>query len=221
MKSFLPGWRGLTQLFVVTVLPLTLLLFLIAFGGITMHQQDMRALVGERDERAVQSSAAALQSELHHRQATISSMAVLAAGESTFEEILATTNDLTTDFNGGVAFLDLNGRLLANTGNEDFWGWVSQNVQGISLASSSGRSEPVFSAPILDPNSEATFRHHLQPIPLPRNVIVAGAFSPETLAAETLSTTYPAGSQVTIYLLDQFPPIAFRQRRARAGQSGA
>jgi hypothetical protein len=28
-----------------------------------------------------------------------------------------------------------------------------------------------------------------------RDVIVAGAFSPETLAAETLSTTYPTGSQ--------------------------
>ena len=67
MKRLLPGWRGLTQLFAVTVLPLTLLLLFIAFGGVNMHQQDMRTLVGERDERAVQSAAAALQSELHLR----------------------------------------------------------------------------------------------------------------------------------------------------------
>jgi signal transduction histidine kinase len=33
-------------------------------------------------------------------------------------------------------------------------------------------------------------------------MIVAGAFSPETLASQTLSATYPAGSHVTIYLLD-------------------
>ena len=59
MKRFIPGWRGLTQLFAFTILPLTLLLLVIAFGGVNMHQQDMRALVGERDERAVQSSAAA------------------------------------------------------------------------------------------------------------------------------------------------------------------
>ena len=72
MKNILPSWRGLIQLFAVTVLPLTLLLLLVAFGSVTMHERDMRALVGERDERAVQSAAAALKSELHHRAAIIS-----------------------------------------------------------------------------------------------------------------------------------------------------
>jgi len=207
MKRFLPGWRGLTQLFAVTVLPLTLLLLLIAFGGVNMHQQDMRALVGERDERAVQSSAAALQSELHHRQATISSMAVLASGNLTFDEIFATTNDLTMDFNGGIAFLDSDGRLLANTNNKPFWDSVSQTAQRISLASSSD-ANPVFSAPILDPNSKGLFVI-VSAYSASRGVIVAGAFSPDTLAAETLSTTYPTGSHVTIYLLDNSRRLLF------------
>ncbi len=209
MKRFLPGWRGLSQLFAVTVLPLTLLLLLIAFGGVNMHQQDMRALVGERDERAVQSSAAALQSELHHRQATISSMAVLLSGDLTFEEIIATTNDLAQDFNGGIAFLDSDGRLLVSANNKPFWESVSQNAQGISLASSSDldastalSTSPVFSDPILDPISKQRFIV-VSAYSASRDVIVAGAFSPETLAAETLSTTYPAGSHVTIYLLDK------------------
>ena len=125
MKRFIPGWRGLTQLFAFTILPLTLLLLVIAFGGVNMHQQDMRALVGERDERAVQSSAAALESELHHRIATITSMAVLSSENLTFEEIFATTIDLTEDFNGEIAFLNSDGNLLANTGNDSFWTWVS------------------------------------------------------------------------------------------------
>ncbi|GER79229.1 MAG: hypothetical protein DPW21_00145 [Anaerolineae bacterium] len=200
MRRILPGWRGLTQLFAVTVLPLTLLLLLIAFGGVNMHQQDMRALVGERDERAVQSSAAALQSELHHRMATITSMSVLASEDLSFEKIFATTNDLAKDFNGGIAFLDSDRRLLANTGNEQFWGWISQNGQGIILASALDR-EPVFSAPILDPNSQRLFVI-ISAYSTSRDAIVAGAFAPETLAAETLSTTYPSGSHVTIYLLD-------------------
>jgi len=207
MKRFLPGWRGLTQLFAVTVLPLTLLLLLIAFGGVNMHQQDMRALVGERDERAVQSSAAALQSELHHRVATISSMAVLASGNLTFDEIFATTNDLTLDFNGGIAFLDLGGQLLANTNNKPFWDSVSQNARGISLASSSD-ANPVFSSPILDPNSKRLFVI-VSAYSASRDVIVMGAFSPEDLAAETLATTYPAGSHVTIYLLDNSRRLLF------------
>ena len=60
--------RGLTvQLLAITVLPLTLLLLVIAFGSVALHQQDMRSLVGERDERAVQSAAAALNSELQKK----------------------------------------------------------------------------------------------------------------------------------------------------------
>ena len=207
MKKFLPGWRGLTQLFAVTVLPLTILLLLIAFGGVNMHQQDMRALVGERDERAVQSSAAALQSELHHRIATITSMAVLSSEDLTFEEIFATTIDLAEDFNGEIAFLNSDGNLLANTGNESFWAWVSQNAQSLSLASPSDR-EPVFSAPILDPNSKRLFVI-ISVYSASRDVIVAGAFSPETLASDTLSATYPTGSHVTIYLLDESRRLLF------------
>ncbi len=215
MKRFIPGWRGLTQLFAFTILPLTLLLLLIAFGGVNMHQQDMRALVGERDERAVQSSAAALESELHHRIATITSMAVLSSEDLTFGEIFATTNDLAEDFNGEMAFLDSNGGLLANTGNDSFWTWVSQNAQSLSLASPSDASttlstslEPVFSTPILDPNSKRLFVI-VSAYSAAREVIVAGAFSPETLAAETFSTTYPPGSHVTIYLLDKTRRLLF------------
>ncbi len=207
MKRFIPGWRGLTQLFAFTILPLTLLLLVIAFGGVNMHQQDMRALVGERDERAVQSSAAALESELHHRIATITSMAVLSSENLTFEEIFATTIDLTEDFNGEIAFLNSDGNLLANTGNDSFWTWVSQNTQSLSLASPSDH-EAVFSASILDPNSKQLFVI-VSAYSASRDVIVAGAFSPETLATETLSTTYPTGSHVTIFLLDESRRLLF------------
>jgi signal transduction histidine kinase len=207
MKRFIPGWRGLTQLFAFTILPLTLLLLVIAFGGVNMHQQDMRALVGERDERAVQSSAAALESELHHRIATITSMAVLSSENLTFEEIFATTIDLTEDFNGEIAFLNSDGNLLANTGNDSFWTWVSQNTQSLSLASPSDR-EAVFSASILDPNSKQLFVI-VSAYSASRDVIVAGAFSPETLATETLPTTYPTGSHVTIFLLDESRRLLF------------
>lgn len=205
MKKFLPSWRGLTQLFAVTVLPLTLLLLFIAFAGVNMHQQDMRALVGERDERAVQSAAAALQSELHHRMATVTSMAVLASEELSFDEIFATTNDLADDFNGGIAFLNSDGSLLANTTNDRFWGWVSQNPNMIALSTSPGL---VFSDPIRDPNSNQLFVI-ISAYAASRDVIVVAAFSPKTLATETLSTTYPTGSHVTIYLLDNSRRLLF------------
>jgi len=209
MKRFLPGWRGLGQLFAVTVLPLTILLLIIAFGSVTLHQRDMRELVGERDERAVQSSAAALETELHHRTVTISSM-VIFAGESSdpsFDNLLASSSNLIFDFDGGVAVLDAGGELIANTDNEGLWEWVAQNRMELRLASSSDPG-PVYSNTFINPTSEKTLV--IISVYSPSlNVVIAGAFSPEGLAAQTLSASYPADSAVTIYLVDSSRRVLF------------
>jgi signal transduction histidine kinase len=215
MKKFLPSWRGLIQLFVVTILPLTVLLLVIAFGSVTLHQKDMRALVGASDARAVQSAAAALESELHHRTAIISSMAVFSgeSGDLLLEKILTTSSDLTSDFDGGVVFLNLDGHLIASTdppsgtSQNALWGWVAQNRQSVRLATSSDL-KPVFSSPFLDPNSKRLFII-ISAFSSERGLIAAGAFSPETLAAQTLSASYPSGSRATIYLLDSSRQVLF------------
>jgi len=200
-----PFLRGLTvQLLAITILPLTLLLLLIAFGSVSLHQQDMRALVGERDERAVQAAAAALASELHHRASNISNLVALA--ELSYDSTsIHTTDDLVSDFDGGLAYLDLDGRVITSTLPSGLWDWVAQN--DILLASASD-PEPVFSSPILDPNSNKYFVIVSQVIPS-RNVKVAGAFSPETLARETLSTSYPDSTHVTVFILDASRQILF------------
>src|SRR5512134_3445603 len=122
-KPRLPLLRGLTvQILAITVLPLTLLLLLIAFGSYSLHQQDMRALVSERDERAVQSATAALEAELHHRMASISSLAAFidAAQSPAFEDAVATSSDLAADFDEGVALIDQNGDVIASAGRKSF-----------------------------------------------------------------------------------------------------
>lgn len=215
-RTFIPYWRGLpVQLFAVTVLPLTLLLLIVAFGSFTLHQRDMRALVGERDERAIQSGAAALESELHHRMATISSLAQLAGSpeDLTFDEILTAQKDLTADFDGGVTFLKLDGNLIASTnppsGNSQnaLWGWVTQNMGSLRLASSTDLG-PVVSTPILDSSSKRIFII-ISAYSSERGMIAAGAFFPETLAGKALSASYPAGSQTTIYLVDSSRQVLF------------
>lgn len=197
--------RGLTvQLLAITVLPLTLLLLLIAFGSVSLHQQDMRALVGERDERAVQAAAAALASELHHRATSVINLAALAEASGDINSIHA-TDDLASDFDGGLAYLDMDGRHISSTTHSDLWNHAVQN--GISLASSSA-PEPVFSSPFFDPGSRQLFVIVSQVIPS-KNIIVAGAFSPEKLARETLITSYPEDTHVTIFLLDAGRQILF------------
>ena len=208
--SFPARLRGLPmQLYAFTVLPLTILLLIIAFGSIALHQNDMRTLVGERDERAVQSAAAALDSELHHRMATISSMVVFA-GESngvSFDELLATSSDLLSDFDGGVAFLDLSGELIASKGNRLTWTWISQNTNAIRIATASNDS-PVISEPFLDPASKQLFVI-ISAYSASHKVIAVGAFSPDLLAKKTLSTSYPLESRVTIYLVDKSRQLLF------------
>lgn len=205
MRRILPAWRGLTvQLLAITVLPLTLLLLLIAFGSVRLHQQDMRALVGERDERAVQAAAAALSSELHHRAASISNLVMLAELSDDHSSI-RTTDDLASDFDGGLAYLDEDRRILVTTLSLDLWKRVTQNK--IELASSTD-SEPVFSSPFLDPGSNRLFVIVSQMIPS-QNVIVVGAFSPENLAHTTLATSYPDSTHVTIFLLDPMRQVLF------------
>ena len=192
-------WRGLTvQLFAITILPLTILLLVIALGSITMHQNDMRSLVEKRDERAVQAAAAALEAELHHRKNGISSLAAFGnlspAGMS--QELLTTSNDLMDDFDGGVAFLDSTGNLTVTPGKKWFWNEVLQNHLELLLASSADPG-PVISSPFVDSESRQIFVI-VSAYSERTDVIVAGAFSPDELARETLAASYPANSQATI-----------------------
>ncbi len=208
-RTFLPKWRGFTtQLVVLTILPLTLLLLAIAFGSVYLHQQDMRALVGERDERAVQAAAAALESELHHRGTTVSSLALFINSEADLssENLIIADEDLKADFDGGLAYFDGAEHLLATTNQNGPWNWSEQSKQGLTLAAPLD-TEPIFSTPMHYPNSNRIFI--VVSVYSPRGMILAGAFSPEALAHETLAPSYPADGHATIFLLDSLGNLLF------------
>src|SRR5512139_152255 len=100
-----PRWRGLPlQLFGITVLPLTVLLLIITFGSLALHQNSMRVLVGERDERATRSAANAISEQLHHRATAVRNLALRAADGAAPAAILDTSDFLLSDFDGGLAF---------------------------------------------------------------------------------------------------------------------
>ena len=202
--SHTPLLRGLTvQVFAITVLPLTLLLLIITFTSVFRHQQDMRALVGERDERAVQSAAVALDAELHHRASNISNLIALAEVTNK-PTLISTTDDLAADFDGGLAYITPDGQLITTTGDPKLWEAALQNK--VSLAEpaeqySGSTSQPVFSNAFLDPQSQRTMVIVSQYSAL-LQMIVAGAFSPENLASQVLSASYTASERATIYLID-------------------
>src|SRR5512133_2524020 len=77
------AWRGSTlQVIAAIVFPLTLLLVGVSFGSFFIHQNAMRSMVGERDERAVRAAASAIDSEIAHRTDTLRGLVLLAGDDS-------------------------------------------------------------------------------------------------------------------------------------------
>jgi len=201
-NTFFPKWRGFTtQLVVFTILPLTLLLLAIALGSVYLHQKDMRALVGERDERAIHSAAAAVGAELHHRGTILTSLALFinSAEDLSLESLTIADEDLKVDFDGGLAYFDKEGNLLTTTHQIGPWDWLEQNRHVLPLATSTNVG-PIFSDPIRDPSVNRVYV--VVSVLSPHDAIIAGAFSPELLAGEALAPSYPPDSHATIFLLD-------------------
>ena len=64
LRGLLPG------VLIVVVLPLTLALIAIALGATTLHQNEMRDLIAQRDERTVREAANNLAERVSHQVQT-------------------------------------------------------------------------------------------------------------------------------------------------------
>lgn len=126
MKSLSWRWRGLTlQLLLVVVLPLAALLVAIPLGSLALHEQAMRVLVGERDQRAVQAAAAAISEQLTHRAAALQGLALYAeravAAAPDYAQVLSEYEFLLSAFDGGVLLAAGDGSVLATSNAPELW----------------------------------------------------------------------------------------------------
>lgn len=193
-------WRGLPlQLFALTVLPLTLLLFAIAFGGLVLHQRAMRAMVGERDERAAQAAAAAVTEQLNHRATAVESLAAQTANGGQPEHVLADAEAFLPDFEGGLALFGADGRLLLATPPSDIW---QQETVGELLAAN-GRSpanEAAFIPSFFDTAQNEWIT--LVAATTPEGMTAVGAFYPARLAERALNTLFGTHEQVAAFVVN-------------------
>ena len=201
MPSF--SWRGVTaQLFAFVVMPLSVLLLIIAFGGLSLHRQAMRIMVGERDERAVRAAASAIAEQLNHREKAIHALALLA-GETlsppNLQAILTTSEYLHADFDLGLAFFERGGVLLASSGETTFWETLNPTVSPLQEALA--RDVPPAFLSIRHPQTG-------EPIILSFAVstkggpIAVGAFNPASLARRATAGVFIAEAGSVIYLVD-------------------
>ena len=132
------SWPGFTaQLFGLVVLPLAFLTMIIAFGGLSLHRQAMRTMVGERDERAVRATASAIFEQINHREKAIRGLVLLASLRAegvALDELLEHSSYLRTDFDYGLAFYDRSGVQLAAGAGAEFWDALAASAPGFSEA---------------------------------------------------------------------------------------
>ncbi len=119
MKRYLDGLH--LQLLGLIILPLSLLLLALAFAGVRIHQDAMRSLVAERDERSVRAAAAAISEQLHHREAAVRAIAQRVEDGVYPQIVLDQVGHLLEDYDGGLAIFDLAGNALASAGDAQSW----------------------------------------------------------------------------------------------------
>lgn len=184
------------QLLIYTVLPLTLLLGVVALGGLRLHQQAMRQMVGERDERAVRAAAAALEEQLQRRAALVESLALHAAAVDPMVA-LSDVSAFRADFTG-LALFDSAGRPLA--ADEADW-WVALAAQPEAAAAlraaaatpGAARFLPLFRDP-------ATGRATALIVANAGGVLAVGAIDPAVLAREVIGRIVLPGDHAAAYL---------------------
>jgi len=199
----LPGlrWRGLNlQIFALIFLPLTVILLIVTFGSLKLHQDAMRTLVGERDERATNAAASALNEQLNHRAAAVRSLGLRAADQIDPSGILASSAFLQPDFDFGLAFVTPNGEVLTHTGEDGLWKNLPSELVPILQETLAKAGEQVVFSPVLShPDSEENLVIVAFAAPSASSVAV-GAFSPAMLADRTLTGAFSPGGESAVFL---------------------
>jgi signal transduction histidine kinase len=204
-RRLLLSWRNLTwQLIFVTILPLTGLVLVIAFGSLTVHQKAMRTLVGERDERAVRTAAAALEEQLSHRVIAIQALSQMAeiASPGKLDQILASSDYLLPEFDGGLAYFNPEGVLESVAGDQDLWktlaGQITPVIRDLLTKSDSPTYlSRVFTHPI---NGEPIIL--VLAISPTRDQVAAGSYTVNEMVQHTLTNAFASGPQASVHVID-------------------
>jgi signal transduction histidine kinase len=104
--------RGLlVQLLILIIVPMLVIVLIVAYSSVSLHDHAMRALVSERDARAAQAAAEVLGDRFAQRRVMLQILAERVADGVSIALLLKTTPDLQRIFDGGLVAVDLGGRV--------------------------------------------------------------------------------------------------------------
>lgn len=199
------SWRSLTpQLIVVIILPLSALLLVVLFGGLRLHEQSLRSLVGLRDERTARAAAATLAELLEQHSLAIHNLALHSAtGDLSGEMDHLPTEDasLFPEFDGGIAVFGAEGELISWFGDRQLWAAFDQTSlvpEAQRIARQTTSQVLQFDHPIDDQ------RMLLVAAPVePIDGMVIGVFSTAAVIETAVSQMFAPGMENLVFVVDQ------------------
>ncbi len=197
----LPALGLVLQLFAIILLPLTLLLVAITFGSLSIHQQAMRNIVGERDARAVRTAASALNAQVDYRMKEMQIIADLLSANSSqpITTTLASISSLMPDFDAGVAIFSPHGEQVSIQGDPQVM--TELTAENLNWPAVFARLAAQPGKLVVTQLSGNTTSIGLISTRLGNNNLLLGAFSVNKLVESTLGDILPSDGQLSIMLV--------------------
>jgi len=193
------NWRGFTlQLILITILPLTILLLVVAFGSQTLHHEAMRSLVGDRDLRTVRAASFSIEREVTYLTSTIQLIARELGDQTDFSSLHLTPDEIASVFEGGIALYSKDGSLIHASTTKMDWRAIPVLIPDLFNVSALSGSEPIYSALTTPPGT--TQPYIFLSTPTEQGRVLLGAFSPQALIEKAVSDLASSG-QITILVI--------------------
>ena len=177
------------QLLVLVVLPLLVLLMVVAFGGVALHQAAMRDMLVNHNDQVVAGAAFGLSEQLAQRRAILSELDLPGADPESVQAFVKSSSWLGALFDGGVAIFSADGRLLAASSPAIDWPELGQPT--------SSQTSSAF-VPLVEPGHNAT---RIAISAAAGELRVVGVVSLDTLPLSSILMSLHESPSTAVYLL--------------------
>lgn len=193
------NWRGFTlQLFLITILPLTILLLVVAFGSQSLHHEAMRGLVGDRDLRTVRAASNSLEREISHLTGMAQILSRYLDGKTDFSSLIVDPDEISSIFDGGIALYSINGSLISSSTTLLDWQSIPSQIPDVFKINAENDTQPIFSTPI--PSAGGAYSYIFIGLLTKDQKVLVGAFSPERLIEGVIGNLASSG-QTTVMVI--------------------
>lgn len=192
------------QLLAFVVLPLLVLLMVVAFGGVALHQAEMRDMLVDHNRHVVAGAAASLSEQLAQRRSALADLAKIANNMDDVTVLLEQSSWLNDFFDGGVTLYAADGQVLAALSPDNLISLDNQQRNG-----------PIF--PLLEAGQDATQIAITTPQGT-ETIQAVGIVSLDRLSSDSILESLHESDSTDVYLLGPDGRVIFHSDPAYIGQ---